>query len=126
MKYFSVNIKIFLGISNISNHEIEYKQQTTALIEQKIFNEDISLTLRRTPSDESLSVSTDDGEVREGIVSEIIKLFQDWTGRAEDGRVSVKTGLRTIFLFHAGPTTRYSRSDQNSDKSQIDFMEIIN
>ena len=34
-----------------------------------------SLTLSRTPSEESWSVSTDDGEVSEGIVSEIITAF---------------------------------------------------
>ena len=34
-----------------------------------------SLTLSRTPSEESWSVSTDDGEVSEGIVSEIITVF---------------------------------------------------
>ena len=45
----------------------------------KIFSEVISLTLSRTPSDESWSVSTDEGEVREGRVSEIIKIFYDCT-----------------------------------------------
>ena len=111
-------------LSNISKHEIIECKQLRPSPEQNL-NQDISPTLSRTPSDESLSVSTDDGEVREGIVSEIIKQFYDWEW-GEDGRVSVKTGLRRIFLFHAGLATRYSHSDQNSDESQIDFQEIIN
>ena len=70
--------------------------------------------MSRTPSDESLSVSTEDGEVREGIVSEIIKLFYDSTVRTEYRRVSVKTGLRTIFLYFM---PGYTATDQTPTKS---------